>query len=91
MTTDGLFHIVDEAQIVLRSKGVFRQVKLFHRDGKLYAGWGNGFVRLLASGGTSHPSVSWEVLPDMPGVSRTALEIRYLPSGGGPKIVEHKS
>jgi hypothetical protein len=89
--SDGLFHVVDDAQIVLRSKGVFKQVKIFHRDGKLYAGWGSGFVRLLASGGTSKPDVSWEALPDMPEIARTSLEIQYLPPEQVKTMLEHKS
>ncbi len=55
-----LFHVVDDAQVVLRSKGVYRQVKLFARDGKLYAQQGSGFIGLRREGGTTCPSVSWE-------------------------------
>ncbi|HRL05097.1 MAG TPA: hypothetical protein PL098_00120 [Brevundimonas diminuta] len=57
--TDKLFHEIPEAQVVLRCKGVYRQAKLFHRDGHVYAAWGSGFVRLLSGSGTTVPSVSW--------------------------------
>lgn len=60
-----LFHEIPEAQIVTRSKGVYKQVKLYRRGGDLYAGHGSGFVRLLAGGGTSAPNVSWQD-PDLP-------------------------
>lgn len=61
-----LFHEIPEAQIVTRSKGVYKQVKLYRRGVDLYAGHGSGFVRLLAGGGTSAPNVSWQdpYLPD---------------------------
>lgn len=55
-----LFHEIPEAQIVTRSKGVYKQVKLYRRGGDIYAGHGSGFVRLLAGGGTSAPNVSWQ-------------------------------
>lgn len=55
-----LFHVVDDAQIILRSKGVYRQAKVYQRDGDLYAGWGSGFLGLRRDHGTTLPSVSWE-------------------------------
>lgn len=58
--TDNLFHVIDDAQVVLRSKGVFKQVKLYRRGEHVYAGWGSGFIRLLKHGQTTHPSVSYD-------------------------------
>ncbi len=58
--SDDLFHIVEDVQIVLRAGGVYRQVKVYHRKGKLYAGWGSGFVTLMRGNGTSHPNITWE-------------------------------
>lgn len=57
--TDNLFHEIPDAQVILRSKGVFRQAKLFRRGEHVYAAWGSGFIRLLAHSGTSLPAVSW--------------------------------
>lgn len=54
-----LFHIIDDAQIILRSRGVFRQVKAFRRGDELFAGHGSGFIALFAKGGTSVPTISW--------------------------------
>lgn len=56
----GLFHIVDEGVVILRSKGVYRQAKLFQRCGGLYAAWSGGFIGLRSSNGTTHPLVSWD-------------------------------
>jgi hypothetical protein len=58
--TDVLFHIIDDAAVVLRSKGVFQQAKLYRRAGAIYAGWGKGFIRLQAGSGTTLPGVSWD-------------------------------
>lgn len=89
--SDDLFHVVDDMQIILRGpKGVYKQTKAYHRAGKLYAGWSGGLIRLLASGGTSHPNVSWESMSDDPRVSRTALHIEFLPVAKVPKLVEQK-
>ena len=56
----GLFHLIEDHQIVLRLKGVYRQVKLYRRNGHVYAGYGSGYVLLFRSGGTSQPDTNWE-------------------------------
>jgi hypothetical protein len=80
----GLFHQIDDAFVILCSRGVYRQAKVFQRDGDVYAGYGNGFVRLYASSnGTSVPHVSWmdahgvpEMLPDRLGRMALAPAVR---------------
>lgn len=61
--TDKLFHELDGDCVVMFSKGVYRQAKLYRRyDGKehqLYAKWGSGYARLLSAGGTTVPCVTW--------------------------------
>ena len=57
-----LFHIVDEAQGVIKSGGVFYQRKVYRRANRLYAGHGGGFIRLGSHDATSCPKVSWESL-----------------------------
>lgn len=54
-----LFHVIDDAQVILRSKGVYRQSKVYRRDTALYAAWGGGFIQLRGNDGTSRPDVSW--------------------------------
>lgn len=53
------FTIIDDEAVVLRSKGVYRQAKLYRRGKELFAGWGGGFIGLHASGTTSKPDISW--------------------------------
>lgn len=66
------FHLVDEAAVILQSKGVYRQVKVFRRENGLYAAHGSGFVRLYENHGTSHPTLRWDDI-ELPGnVSYTA-------------------
>lgn len=60
-----LFHIIDDAHIVLRSKGTFYQKKVYRRSNRIYAEWSSGFIRIGAGDATSNPNVSWETL-DMP-------------------------
>ena len=52
-----MFHVIEDAHAILRSGGVYKQVKLYRRNDGLYAGWGSGFIRLL-NHGTSKPNVS---------------------------------
>ena len=54
-----LFHVIDDAQVVLLSRGVYRQAKVYRRGDELFAGHAGGFVRLLGNHGTSSPNVSW--------------------------------
>ncbi len=60
---DRLFHKIDEAQVVLVSRGVYKQAAVFRRfDGKehgLYAAASGGYVRLHGAGGTSAPRITW--------------------------------
>lgn len=55
-----LFHVIDDAQAILHSKGQYRQVPMYHRGAKVYAKWGASFIRLLGNGCTSHPNVRWD-------------------------------
>jgi len=59
-----LFTITDpELQIVTRTKGVFKQCTLYHRDGGyLYAKDGSGYVRILARGMTTKPHTRWDYI-----------------------------
>ena len=62
---DNLFHIIDGAQVVMKSRGVFHQKKVYIRGDRLFAGWGSGFVRIGPCDSTSAPNVSWESI-DLP-------------------------
>lgn len=45
-----LFTAINDAVVITRSKGVFRQVKAFERKGFIYAQYGGGFIRLVKNG-----------------------------------------
>lgn len=57
-----LFHQIDDAAVILSSRGVFRQAKVFYRGEKVFASWGTGFIRLMQKGATSIPNVSYSDL-----------------------------
>ena len=57
-----LFHKVEAAQAVLRSKGIYKQVDIYQRNDELFAKWGSGFISLRPRNGTSLPNVSWDVI-----------------------------
>lgn len=50
---------IDEGQAIIHSRGIYRQVPLYQRDGKIYAKHGGGFVRLSQGGATSAPNIRW--------------------------------
>lgn len=47
---------------VLQSKGVFKQVDVYTRDGGLFAAYGGGFIRIMSDGTTSKQGVSVNAL-----------------------------
>ena len=76
------FTVIPEGQAILNTKGVYRQVMIYRRldsiceyDGRIYAKYGAGFIKLAQGGTTSHPNVRW--LGIDPG------EGRYLEAKGG--------
>jgi hypothetical protein len=75
-----LFARIDEAQVIVRSRGVFKQVPLYHRDGHVYAGVKGGFVRLMQHGSSTVPDLLWDEVFDPLG----AL-VRLTPNGA-PKL-----
>lgn len=68
-----MFHIVEDGHVILRTRGVWKQAKVYRRLGpdgnNLYAGHGGGFIRLNWAGGTTLPNTTWESLevPFTPG------------------------
>jgi len=50
---------IPEGQAIVHSRGVYRQVPLYERGGKVYARHGGGYVRLSQGGATSSPTVRW--------------------------------
>jgi hypothetical protein len=73
-----LFHVIDDGVAVLRSKGRYRQTKVYRRGEHVFAGLGGVFIRLTAGDGTSDPNTSWIGL-EGPGIE-TAM-------GRAPKFV----
>ena len=55
------FHKVEDAVIILVSKGTFEQTEVYSRKGYLYAKHGRGFIRLQKhEKGTSCPNVNYD-------------------------------
>ena len=57
-----LFHVIPDSQCILRKGGVFYQRKIYWRGARLYAAYGNGFIRLGGGDATSCPGISYESL-----------------------------
>ncbi len=54
-----LFSRVEEGQVIISDRGLYRQVDLYERNGTLFAAVKGGFVRLLGREGTTVPSIKW--------------------------------
>ena len=53
------FTIIPEGQAIMVSRGVYRQVPVYARGGKVYARHGGGYVRLIQGGSTTAPNIRW--------------------------------
>ena len=53
------FTAISEGQGIIHARGVYRQVALFERKGRVYARHGGGYVRLIQGGSTSSPNIRW--------------------------------
>lgn len=53
------FTVIPEGQAIMVSRGVYRQVPVYVRGGKVYARHGGGYVRLIQGGATSAPNIRW--------------------------------
>lgn len=50
------FRLIDDAVVILRSRGVYKQAKAYIRNGRVYAAYGAGFIS-LSNGTTGVPNV----------------------------------
>lgn len=57
----GCFHEIEGAVVVLRSKGVYTQAKVYQRNGRIYAAKGSSFIA-LSRDGTSVPTISVDAI-----------------------------
>lgn len=71
------FHIIPDGDAVLRSKGVFKQAKVYRRGKDVYAAHGAGFIRLIQHGGTTVPNIHWL------GIDAEGVSVRA-PTGKAP-------
>lgn len=56
------FKQLDGETAILQQGGVFKQADLYEWDGKLFAKFGAGFIRLKENGSTSKDGVNLELL-----------------------------
>jgi hypothetical protein len=54
-----LFHKIEDCQCIISSRGVYRQVEVYHRGADIYIKHGTGFVKLMPSPDTSVPAIGW--------------------------------
>lgn len=55
-----MFTVIEYAWAIVVSKGVYRQVKVYERNRRIYVGHGSGFIAAYRSGKTGLPNVRWD-------------------------------
>lgn len=63
-----LFHIIEDGIVHLRSRGVYRESKVYQRGTDVFAKHGGGYVRLLGRNTTTVSNLSWDAI-EAPGVT----------------------
>lgn len=73
------FTIIEGAQVIVHSRGVYRQVKVFQRGDRIYAQHGSGYVKLYCGGATSAPNIRWaEIDPGDGSYVEAAGKVTYI-------------
>lgn len=67
------FHVIPDADVIIVSRSVYKQAKVYRRGDALYVGTAGGFVRLYANGDTGLPNVRWDDI-EIQGVSKAELK-----------------
>jgi len=75
MTEDRLFHIVEDGFAIVRCKGVWRQAKIYHRQGRLFIGYGSGFLKLYKHGTSRTDIFVDDIILPVPMATGTCGEI----------------
>ncbi|MDO8800072.1 hypothetical protein [Phenylobacterium sp.] len=76
------FHLIEDGVVILRSKGVYRQAKVYHRGSDVFATWGAGLIKLGPRSDTTHMNVSWDgVEADGVVCDRVGGQPRYVGAG----------
>lgn len=76
------FHKIEDAVIILVSKGTFKQTDVYQRSGYIYAKHGGGYVRLQKhEKGTSCPKLNYDELylpfePEYDAIGRMMMPAR---------------
>lgn len=55
-----MFSVIEDATVITKSRGIYRQGKMYERAGRIYVGWSNGFISVHKAAGkivTSIPDV----------------------------------
>lgn len=67
-----MFTIIEGGLAVTKSKGIFRQVKLYERGQRIYCQWGNGFISL-------HKGAGDKIVTSIPDVQIDEYTLEYIP------------
>ena len=71
------FTIVEDTKAIIVSKGRYQQVDVYRRGTNVYVRVGGSFVRCLASGGTSVPSIRVEAMDQHTRIMRDGLRLQW--------------
>jgi hypothetical protein len=52
-----LFHVIEDAFAIVRSRGVYRQVKVYRRGTEIFVAHGGGYAKLVGMHGCTVPDL----------------------------------
>jgi hypothetical protein len=83
-----LFSIVEGGKVIISDRGIYRQVDLYERGGMLFAGYKDGFIRLLGRENTTVPTIRWDAIEGVEIVEDYQGPKTNRPAGIGLKAAE---
>lgn len=71
------FTIIEDTKAVIVSKGRYQQVDVYRRGRNVYVRIGSSFVRCMASGGTSVPSIRIDAIDQHASIAQDKLRLEW--------------
>lgn len=85
-----MFHVIPDAFAITRSNGLFRQVPVYHHNGRIFVKHGAGYAHIHSNGDTSVPKLRLDEIELPFKESYDRVGYMTLPAGYAAKMITAK-
>lgn len=82
-----MFKLIEGEFAIVVASGVYQQVDLYERNGRLYARYGRGYVQLYANGGTSKDKLKLDTVSYSESLYVDAFGKLYVTNAGHVRLI----